>query len=75
VLVEGGSQVLGALFDLQLIDESHVFIAPKVIGGGPSAPSGGVERLASALRLGAPTIETVGDDAYIHGRIERAATT
>ena len=33
VLVEGGSQLLGSLFDAGQIDEVHVFIAPKLIGG------------------------------------------
>ena len=37
VLVEGGSQLLGSLFDAGEIDEVHVFIAPKLIGG-PAAP-------------------------------------
>ena len=33
VLVEGGSQILGAFFDARLIDEVHTFIAPKLVGG------------------------------------------
>ena len=33
VLVEGGSRVLGSFFDAGLIDECHVFIAPKIVGG------------------------------------------
>jgi diaminohydroxyphosphoribosylaminopyrimidine deaminase/5-amino-6-(5-phosphoribosylamino)uracil reductase len=76
VLVEGGSQILGELFHLQLIDEVHVFVAPKVIGGGEVFPlPGGVERIADSLRLIAPVIESVGIDAYIHGRVDRAGPT
>ena len=37
VLVEGGGRLLGSLFDARLIDEVHVFIAPK-LAGGESAP-------------------------------------
>src|SRR5690606_32147686 len=42
VLVEGGGQALGALFDAKAIDEVHVFIAPKLIGGSARAPLAGV---------------------------------
>ena len=38
VLVEGGGQLLGSLFDARAIDEVHVFITPKLVGGA-SAPS------------------------------------
>jgi diaminohydroxyphosphoribosylaminopyrimidine deaminase / 5-amino-6-(5-phosphoribosylamino)uracil reductase len=73
VLVEGGSQILGTLFNLQLIDEVHVFIAPKILGGaGASARHGGVEHMADSLQLVTPTVEAVGADAYIHGRIDRS---
>ena len=37
VLVEGGSEVLGSFFDEQEIDEAHVFIAPKIVGGSDAA--------------------------------------
>jgi diaminohydroxyphosphoribosylaminopyrimidine deaminase/5-amino-6-(5-phosphoribosylamino)uracil reductase len=33
LLVEGGGQLLGSLFDLRQIDQCEVFIAPKLIGG------------------------------------------
>ena len=33
VLVEGGGELLGGLWDLDLIDEVHVFVAPKLVGG------------------------------------------
>jgi len=40
ILVEGGGELLGELFDARLIDEVHVFIAPKLCGG-QSAPEPG----------------------------------
>jgi diaminohydroxyphosphoribosylaminopyrimidine deaminase / 5-amino-6-(5-phosphoribosylamino)uracil reductase len=72
VLVEGGSKLLGMLFDLRAIDEVHVFISPK-IAGGASAPSpvggAGIDRMSDALRLAVITIEELGGDVYIHGRL------
>jgi diaminohydroxyphosphoribosylaminopyrimidine deaminase/5-amino-6-(5-phosphoribosylamino)uracil reductase len=74
VLVEGGSKLLGAMFDQKQIDEVHVFIAPK-FAGGESAPSPvggvGVERMASALKLADIAIEELEGDVYVHGRLAK----
>jgi len=73
VLVEGGSQLLGSLFDGRLIDECHAFIAPKLIGGreAPSPLAGeGIAEMTDAIDLTDPVIETVGGDIYIHGRVK-----
>jgi diaminohydroxyphosphoribosylaminopyrimidine deaminase/5-amino-6-(5-phosphoribosylamino)uracil reductase len=75
VLVEGGSRVLGALFDAGQIDEVHAFIAPKIAGGSqaPAAVGGrGVDLMREALNLDAPLIEQCGTDVYVHGRVNRA---
>lgn len=72
VLVEGGSKLLGALFDMRVIDEVHVFIAPKFAGGAaaPGPISGlGVERMAEALKLADIAIEELDGDVYVHGRV------
>jgi diaminohydroxyphosphoribosylaminopyrimidine deaminase/5-amino-6-(5-phosphoribosylamino)uracil reductase len=74
VLVEGGSQLLGGLFNLRAIDEVHVFIAPK-IAGGAAAPSpiggAGIDRMAEALQLAEISIEELDGDVYVHGRVRR----
>jgi diaminohydroxyphosphoribosylaminopyrimidine deaminase/5-amino-6-(5-phosphoribosylamino)uracil reductase len=74
LLVEGGSQLLGSLFDRQLIDEVRVFIAPSLIGGA-SAPTplggSGIEQMTNALKLNNLQFETLGDNIYISGRTER----
>ena len=72
VLVEGGSRLLGALFDMRAVDEVHVFIAPKFAGGAaaPSPVGGdGVDRMADALKLADITIEELDGDVYVHGRV------
>jgi diaminohydroxyphosphoribosylaminopyrimidine deaminase/5-amino-6-(5-phosphoribosylamino)uracil reductase len=74
VLVEGGAELLGSLFDAGQIDEVHAFVAPKLVGGrdAPAAIGGhGLELLAQAARLADPGVETRGGDLYIRGRIER----
>jgi diaminohydroxyphosphoribosylaminopyrimidine deaminase / 5-amino-6-(5-phosphoribosylamino)uracil reductase len=74
VLVEGGSKLLGALFDAGAIDEVHVFIAPKLIGGAnsPSPIAGaGLEKIAAALSVTDIELRHVGEDIYLHGRIVR----
>jgi diaminohydroxyphosphoribosylaminopyrimidine deaminase/5-amino-6-(5-phosphoribosylamino)uracil reductase len=72
VLVEGGSRLLGTLFDMRAVDEVHVFIAPKLAGGAdaPSPIAGqGIERMATALHLGDMSIEELEGDVYIQGRV------
>ena len=70
VLIEGGSGLLGSLLDARAADEFHVFVAPKVTGGGaaPSPVGGaGVARMADALALNRVTFEPSGADVYVHG--------
>jgi diaminohydroxyphosphoribosylaminopyrimidine deaminase/5-amino-6-(5-phosphoribosylamino)uracil reductase len=45
VLIEGGSELLGAFFDQRLIDEAHVFVAPEA-----------GRRVRSNLRWPAPAV-------------------
>ena len=76
VLVEGGSQLLGSLFDSKLVDEVHVFIAPKIAGGenATTAVAGlGVESIEEALSLDLPEIQNLDGDIYLSGRIQRNA--
>jgi diaminohydroxyphosphoribosylaminopyrimidine deaminase/5-amino-6-(5-phosphoribosylamino)uracil reductase len=72
LLVEGGGQVLGAFQDAGEIDEVHVFIAPKILGGAEAVSpcSGvGVDRVVDALRLAQVHVESLAGDVYIRGRI------
>lgn len=65
---------MGSFFDAGTVDEVHVFIAPKIIGGhGALTPvmGQGIEKIASAMNL--VNIETrhAGDDLHLNGRIAR----
>ena len=75
VLVEGGGQLLGSLLDARQIDEVHVFVAPKLIGGSAAlGPIGGegLAQLSAALTIEGLVVESVGEDVYVHGRTLRA---
>lgn len=66
VLVEGGSAVFGSLFDRDLVDEMHVFIAPRVIGAGKDAISGyGREAILQNTGWLTELIENIDGDAYV----------
>jgi diaminohydroxyphosphoribosylaminopyrimidine deaminase/5-amino-6-(5-phosphoribosylamino)uracil reductase len=72
LLVEGGGQLLGALFDMRQVDEVHAFIATRLVGGQSApAPIGGqgLGQIASALELVEPTIDLIGGDIYVRGRL------
>ena len=76
VLVEGGGQVIGSLFDAGQIDEVHVFLAPRLLGGaaapGPIAGRGAAS-IAESLRLEGIEFRALGSDMYLQGRVARAA--
>jgi diaminohydroxyphosphoribosylaminopyrimidine deaminase/5-amino-6-(5-phosphoribosylamino)uracil reductase len=72
VLVEGGARLLGSLWDAQAIDEVHVFLAAKLLGGvaAPSPLAGqGCELIAQAGALEDVTQKLCGSDVYIRGRV------
>ena len=70
VLVEGGGHVLGSLLDAREIDEVHVFIAPKLVGGTSATPVAGcgIAEMSSALRFETPRVQQLGEDTYITAR-------
>ncbi len=68
VLVEGGGAILGAFADLDLIDEVHVFLGQKLIGGqaAPSPINGlGCGTLLQALSLEDVQVEVLDGDVHL----------
>lgn len=72
VLVEGGGGLLGALHDQRLIDEVHVFVAPRLLGGAAALSpvlGWGVDHPSVGLSLPQPVVEVLDGDVYVSGRV------
>lgn len=70
ILVEGGSTLLGAMFDGCMVDKVVAFIAPVIVGGqeAKSAVGGqGADRIGQALQLSNIRIEHCGKDVMVTG--------
>lgn len=78
ILVEGGGQLLGALNDLKQIDEVHVFIGPRLVGGaGALSPVAGSGHplISDGNPINIEKVERIDDDTYLIGRIQRDRNT
>ncbi|MFH1655136.1 MAG: bifunctional diaminohydroxyphosphoribosylaminopyrimidine deaminase/5-amino-6-(5-phosphoribosylamino)uracil reductase RibD [Candidatus Omnitrophota bacterium] len=74
VIVEGGSQIIGSLFDENLVDKVMFFIAPKIIGGDNSLTSvagKGIKTINRTINLKNRQIRQIGDDLLIEGYVYR----
>jgi len=74
VLTEAGSGILGSLFDSSLIDEVHIFIAPRLIGGASArGPIGGlgIESIPTIPNVKHVRQTSIGDDLLIEGDVCR----
>jgi len=72
IMVEGGSSILGSMFDHKLVDKVVAFIAPIIIGGQEAkTPVGGigVDKISWAPRLENIKIERFEDDVMVKGYI------
>ena len=70
LLVEGGGEVLGSLFDRGYVDRVLAFVAPVIIGGsGAASPVGGagVSKMAGAWHMDRSKMQPVGSDWLITG--------
>jgi diaminohydroxyphosphoribosylaminopyrimidine deaminase/5-amino-6-(5-phosphoribosylamino)uracil reductase len=71
VLVEGGAKLLGSLLDDDELDEFHVFVAPKLIGGAAAASpvaGTGVSSVAESKKLRVLRVENLDGDIYVSAR-------
>lgn len=73
VLVEGGGKILGSFFDEKLINEVHVFIADKLVGGDEAVTpvaGEGLDVIPEVPQLITRTVEYLDNDLYIHGQVD-----
>lgn len=74
LLIEGGGELLGNVMDLNQLDEVHVFIAPKLLGGtnAPSPMAGiGIAAVEDAVGFEHHQTEIIDGDIYVHGQLRR----
>ena len=75
LLVEGGSELHGALFGEDLADRAEIFVAPVVLGDQAARPLASLpdppHKMADATRLEDVEIDRFGDDVRFRGRIPR----
>lgn len=70
VLLEGGPTLAAAFLAADLVDEVVWYVAPVIVGAGPSAIGDlGIGTIAEAMRLREVRVEQLGDDARIVGQI------
>jgi 2,5-diamino-6-(ribosylamino)-4(3H)-pyrimidinone 5'-phosphate reductase len=68
VLVEGGGELNAALFRCGLVDELHLTLCPRILGGreAPTLAHGvGAANLADACRLRLISVRRVGDELFL----------
>ncbi len=74
VLLEAGPGLMGTFFDANAVDEVHVFIAPKIVGGdGARSPIGGIgiEDIPQESSLSGGRVRMFGADVLLEGRLRR----
>ena len=70
VMVEGGAAVLGSFWDARAVDEVHIFLAPRLMGGkdarSPLAGSGAAA-MNEAVTLAHCHVRELAGDIYVNG--------
>ena len=66
VLLEGGPTLAGAFVEARCVDEVVAYLAPKLLGAGPSAlATPESNTIAEALTLDVESVTPLGDDVKI----------
>lgn len=69
ILLEGGPTLAGAFVEAQCVDEVVAYLAPKLLGAGPSALGhAGITTMVEALTLDVESVEPIGSDVKIIAR-------
>ena len=70
VLVEGGSELFGSLFDAGMVDQVECYIAPKILGDASAkCPIAGlgVAKISESISFSDSRWETLGDNVHFSG--------
>ena len=68
ILVESGSNLASALIRENLVDKLHLFIAPKILGGGTRSILGlDIQRMSEIIELKSGKWKQIGDDMLFTG--------
>jgi diaminohydroxyphosphoribosylaminopyrimidine deaminase/5-amino-6-(5-phosphoribosylamino)uracil reductase len=68
ILLEGGPTLAGAFVEAGFVDEVVAYLAPKLLGDGPSALGhAGINTIADALTLEVESVSALGEDVKIVG--------
>jgi diaminohydroxyphosphoribosylaminopyrimidine deaminase/5-amino-6-(5-phosphoribosylamino)uracil reductase len=70
IYCEGGGQLAGSLVQAGLVDELHIFIAPKILGEGIFGFSGFMKTLDNAIELEWFDVSSMGNDVLLKGRLK-----
>lgn len=70
IYCEGGGQLAGSLVQAGLVDELHIFIAPKILGEGIFGFSGFMKTLDEAIQMEWFDVQKMGDDVLLKGRLK-----
>ncbi|MAT16905.1 MAG: riboflavin biosynthesis protein RibD, partial [Planctomyces sp.] len=74
ILVEGGGEIFASLHQARAIDEVHLFLAPKLVGGRDAiTPLGGeglpvIPQQADLMDI---EVRRTGEDIYLQGRVRK----
>lgn len=70
VLVEGGSRVASAVLKNRLADRIHIFLAPKILGGGLTAIENlGINDLRKAILVSGFSAQKLGEDLLVSAQL------
>ncbi|WP_098458858.1 bifunctional diaminohydroxyphosphoribosylaminopyrimidine deaminase/5-amino-6-(5-phosphoribosylamino)uracil reductase RibD [Flavimobilis soli] len=76
LLVEGGPTLAAAFLRAGLVDEVHAYVAPVLLGAGPSALADlGVTTIDAALRLETLSTQPLGPDVLVVARPQPVRST
>ena len=72
ILVEGGARLATSVLRERLADSLALFIAMKVIGRGRDAIGDlGIREVSRAVQVDGATVERLGEDIFVRGRLPR----